>query len=270
MRLAVRADDRGYVFAAAGVGESTTDLAWDGQAMIYENGEQLAESERFADEEQLILADLNLDRIVSDRSTTSSFGDSVHDHRRALARFRTVEFELGLGGGSTPAVPLRREIERFPYVPADPASRSERCEEVYSIQVQGLETRLRATGIDKVVIGVSGGLDSTHALIVAVRALDRLRLPRANVLAYTMPGFATSQLTLSNARKLMDGARSHRLGARHPARRHPDASRPRSPRRRGRAAVRRHLRERPGRRAYLAPVPSGEPSTARWSSAPAT
>ncbi len=193
----------GYVFAAAGIGESTTDLAWDGQAMIYENGDQLAESERFADEEQLILADLNLDRIVSDRSTTSSFGDSVHDHRRALARARRVGFELGMGGGAT-AVPLRREIERFPYVPADPASRSERCEEVYSIQVQGLETRLRATGIDRVVIGVSGGLDSTHALIVAARALDRLGLPRANVLAYTMPGFATSQLTLSNARTLMD------------------------------------------------------------------
>ena len=196
------------VFAAAGVGESTTDLAWDGQAMIYENGEQLAESERFADEAQLILADVNLDRIVSDRSTTSSFGDSVHDHRRALARFRRVEFELGLPGGEGfAAIPLRREIERFPYVPADPSSRSERCEEVYSIQVQGLETRLRATGIEKVVIGVSGGLDSTHALIVAARALDRLGLPRENVLAYTMPGFATSQLTLTNALALMDALR---------------------------------------------------------------
>ena len=193
----------GQVFAAAGVGESTTDLAWDGQAMIYENGEQLAESERFADEAQLILADLNLDRLASDRSTTSSFGDSIHDHGRALARFRRVEFELGLRGGGG-ALPLRREIERFPYVPADPASRSERCEEVYSIQVQGLETRLRATGIEKVVIGVSGGLDSTHALIVAARALDRLGHPRENVLAYTMPGFATSQLTLSNARALME------------------------------------------------------------------
>jgi NAD+ synthase (glutamine-hydrolysing) len=193
------------VFASAGVGESTTDLAWDGQAMIYENGEQLAESERFADEPQLILADVNLDRIVSDRSTTSSFGDSVHDHRRALARFRRVDFELGLAGGDGVApIALRREIERFPYVPADPSSRSERCEEVYSIQVQGLETRLRATGIERVVIGVSGGLDSTHALIVAARALDRLGLPRENVLAYTMPGFATSQLTLTNALALMD------------------------------------------------------------------
>jgi NAD+ synthase (glutamine-hydrolysing) len=120
-----------------------------------------------------------------------------------LARFQRIEFELGLASDSPP-VALRREIERFPYVPADPASRSERCEEVYSIQVQGLETRLRATGIDRVVIGVSGGLDSAHALIVAVRAIDRLGVPRENVLAYTMPGFATSELTLSNARRLMD------------------------------------------------------------------
>jgi NAD+ synthase (glutamine-hydrolysing) len=197
----------GYVFTSAGLGESTTDLAWDGQAMVYENGERLAESERFAEHEQLIYSDLNLDRILSDRASTSSFGDCIHDHRRVLARMRRVEFQLGvefgLGVGSTD-VPLRREVERFPYVPADPASRSERCEEVYSIQVQGLETRLRATGIEHVVIGVSGGLDSTHALIVAARALDRLGLPRSNVLAYTMPGFATSQLTLSNARRLMD------------------------------------------------------------------
>jgi NAD+ synthase (glutamine-hydrolysing) len=193
----------GYVFAAAGIGESTTDMAWDGQALIYENGEQLAEAERFSDEPQLILADLNLDRIASDRSTTSSFGDCVHDHRRVLARFRRIEFELAFGARGD-AVPLRRQLERFPYVPADPTSRNERCEEVYSIQVQGLETRLRATQIEKVVIGVSGGLDSSHALIVAARAIDRLGLPRENVLAYTMPGFATSQLTLSNARALMD------------------------------------------------------------------
>jgi NAD+ synthase (glutamine-hydrolysing) len=190
-----------YVFTSAGLGESTTDLAWDGQALIYENGERLAESERFAEHEQLIFADINLDRLVSDRATTSSFGDSIHDHRTEVSAVTRIEFELGVAGAS---VPLRREIERFPYVPADPASRNERCEEVYNIQVQGLETRLRATGIEKVVIGVSGGLDSTHALIVAARAIDRLGLPRSNVLAYTMPGFATSQLTLSNARRLME------------------------------------------------------------------
>lgn len=193
----------GYVFASAGAGESTTDLAWDGQALIYENGDQLAESTRFADDEQLIFADLNLDRLLSDRATTSSYGDSIHDHRERLSSMRRIEFEVGVAVGAEP-VALRREIERFPYVPANPATRTERCEEVYSIQVQGLETRLRATGIEKVVIGVSGGLDSAHALIVAARAIDRLGLPRSNVLGYTMPGFATSELTLRNAHALMN------------------------------------------------------------------
>ena len=115
--------------------------------------------------------------------------------------------ELELGGFSGPPVPLRRRVERFPYVPADPQVRNERCEEVYNIQVRGLETRLQATGIDHIVIGVSGGLDSTHALIVAAHAIDRLGLPRENVLAYTMPGFATGERTLRNAHRLM-----HTLG----------------------------------------------------------
>ena len=188
------------MYTAAGDGESTTDLAWDGQALIYENGDLLAEAERFSAQEQLIIADLDLDRIVSDRASTSSYADSIHDNRERLAHMRRIEFELGLPGE---AVALRREIERFPYVPADPATRSDRCAEVYNIQVQGLATRLWATGIEKVVIGISGGLDSAHALIVAARALDRLGLPRANVLAYTMPGFATGAHTLANARRLM-------------------------------------------------------------------
>ena len=118
---------------------------------------------------------------------------------------RRIELELGVFSG--PPVALRRRIERFPYVPADPQVRNERCEEVYNIQVRGLETRLQATGIDHIVIGVSGGLDSTHALIVAAHAMDRLGLPRENVLAYTMPGFATGERTLRNAHRLM-----HTLG----------------------------------------------------------
>jgi NAD+ synthase (glutamine-hydrolysing) len=197
----------GYVYTAAGMGESTTDLAWDGQALIYENGDMLAESERFATDERLIMADLDLDRIASDRASTSSYGDSIHDQRRRLVRMRRVGFDLGVAlgvaGGEGPVVPLRRRVERFPYVPSDPGSRNARCEEVYNIQVRGLETRLEATGIRKIVIGVSGGLDSTHALIVAARAIDRLGLPRENVLAYTMPGFATSDHTLGNAHRLM-------------------------------------------------------------------
>jgi NAD+ synthase (glutamine-hydrolysing) len=189
-----------YVYTAAGVGESTTDLAWDGQAMICENGERLAEAERFAEDEQLVLADVDLGRLVSDRASTSSFGDSIHDHLDRVRRMRRVEFELGV---PRERLPLERVFERFPYVPADPVSRNVRCAEVYNIQVRGLETRLQATGIERVVIGVSGGLDSTHALTVAARAMDRLGLPRTNVLGYTMPGFATSGLTLGNAHALM-------------------------------------------------------------------
>ena len=190
-----------YMYTAAGLGESTTDMAWDGQAMICENGDLLVESERFADSEQLVYADVDLDRVLADRMGQSSYGDSIHDVRRRLRRMRRIEFELGVPGEP---VALRRRVERFPYVPADPATRSDRCEEVYNIQVRGLETRLRATGIEKLVIGVSGGLDSTHALIVAARAMDRLGLPRTNVLGYTLPGFATSATTLRNSHALME------------------------------------------------------------------
>jgi NAD+ synthase (glutamine-hydrolysing) len=189
-----------YLYTAAGFGESTTDLAWDGQAMIYENGDLIVEAERFARDEQLLLADIDLDRIVSDRASTSSFGDAVHDHRDRVQAIRRIPFALDQ---PVRPLPLRRKLERFPFVPADPVSRNERCEEVYNIQVRGLETRMRATGIEKIVIGVSGGLDSTHALIVAARAVDRLELPRGNVLAYTLPGFATSRETLRNSHRLM-------------------------------------------------------------------
>ncbi|MFC9435446.1 NAD(+) synthase [Nocardia sp. NPDC057030] len=190
-----------YLYSAAGHGESTTDLAWDGQALVCENGDLLAEGERFADHPQLVTADLDLRRLAADRLRTTSFADNVHDHRDRLTRLRRIEVELPIPPG---AVELRREIERFPYVPADSAARNERCAEVRHIQVEGLTTRLRATGIERVVIGVSGGLDSTLALIVAAETMDRLGLPRANVLAYTMPGFATSTRTRTDAHRLMD------------------------------------------------------------------
>jgi NAD+ synthase (glutamine-hydrolysing) len=189
-----------YLYTAADSGESTTDLAWDGQALICENGDLLAESERFAGGDALIIADVDLDRLVADRARTTSFADCAHDYRERLRRMRRIGFELGIPGD---VVSLRRDLERFPYVPADPERRDERCEEVYRIQVQGLATRLRARGIERAVIGVSGGLDSTQALIVAVRTMDELGLPRSNVLAYALPGFATSRLTLDNARRLM-------------------------------------------------------------------
>lgn len=189
-----------YLYAAAGPGESTTDLAWDGHAMIYENNELLAESTRFAADEQLIAADIDLERLVQERMRMTSFNDCASDHRDRVRSCRHVAVEFKLPEG---AIPLRRMVERFPYVPSDPAARDERCFEAYNIQVHGLAKRLSSTDIEKVVIGVSGGLDSTHALIVAAKTMDQLRLPRTNVLAYTMPGFATSEATRANALALM-------------------------------------------------------------------
>ncbi len=202
-----------YLYSAAGHGESTTDLAWDGQALICENGELLAEGERFADHPQLVTADLDLRRLAADRLRMTSFADNVGDHRDRLTRLRRIEVALPI---PTEPVPLRREIPRFPYVPADPAVRNERCAEVHHIQVEGLSTRLTATGSERVVIGVSGGLDSTLALIVAVKTMDRLGLPRSNVLAYTMPGFATGSRTRTDAHRLMRalGVSAHEIDIR--------------------------------------------------------
>lgn len=190
----------GYLYSAAGPGESTTDLAWDGHALIYENGRLLAESERFADDEQMISADIDVERLVQDRMRMTSFNDTIALHRQQVAAIRPVPFAF-----DPPQISrLRRRVERFPFVPSDPVRRDERAFEAYNIQVHGLMQRLRATGIEKVVIGVSGGLDSTHALIVAARTMDRLGLPRTNILGYTMPGFATSTGTRTNAHRLMD------------------------------------------------------------------
>jgi NAD+ synthase (glutamine-hydrolysing) len=188
-----------YVYVGAGGGESTTDLAWDGHGIVAENGTILGETERFASGEPHVIADVDLDRLVADRMRTTSFVDCASDHRDAL-RYRRIDVEIGLPTG---AVGLRREVPRFPFVPGDPIERDERCAEVYDIQRTGLTTRLRATGLQKIVIGVSGGLDSTQALLVAVRCMDELGLPRTNVLAYTLPGFATSDHTLANAHRLM-------------------------------------------------------------------
>ena len=191
-----------YLYAAAGAGESTTDLAWDGHAKVYENANLLAESERFSREEQLITADIDLDRLRQERMRLNSFNEQAAQHRQRLADLRRVRLELGIPAG---AVPLRRRVERFPYVPHDPTQWDERCSEVYHIQVAALAQRLETSGIRKAVIGVSGGLDSTQALIVCCRTMDSLGLPRSNVLAYTMPGFATSDRTRSNAWALMQG-----------------------------------------------------------------
>src|SRR5438128_2354689 len=189
-----------YLYSAAGQGESTTDLAWDGHALIYENGTLLAESRRFAAEPQLAFADVDLGRLQADRMRQNTFGGAALRHRAEVERFRSIQFSLPLPAGK---LALARRVEKFPYVPSDAANRSLRCEEVYRIQVEGLATRMRATGAKKLVIGVSGGLDSTHALIVCARVMDELKLPRRNILAYTMPGFATSTRTKNQAWQLM-------------------------------------------------------------------
>ena len=190
-----------YVYCAAGYGESTTDLAWDGHGMIYENGSRLAETRRFAYGAQLATADIDLDRLAQDRLRQTSFAQSVQRHAEEVANYRRIRFSLS--PPLSEVLLLERSLERFPYVPSDPATRDTRCREVYEIQVQGLVKRLRAVGIDRVVIGVSGGLDSTQALIVCARAMDLMGVPRTNILAYTMPGFATTERTLSQARRLM-------------------------------------------------------------------
>ena len=190
-----------YLYSAAGPGESTTDLAWDGHAMIYENAELLAEAERFPQDEQLIFGDIDLERLAQDRMRLTSFHDARGDFKPQVLAMRTVSFNW-----QPPAqdVPLGRVVERFPYVPNDPRERDERCYEAYNIQVHGLMKRLQHARIDKIAIGVSGGLDSTHALIVAARTMDRLGLPRQNILGFTMPGYATSDTTLKNAHALMN------------------------------------------------------------------
>ncbi len=197
-----------YLYAAAGAGKSTTDLAWDGQASVFENGNTLAETERFPVADQAAIADIDLDMLAQERLQMGSFDTNRRRHSRS---YRRLGFALTPPRGTD--VGFRRRVERFPFVPADVARLEQDCYEAYNIQVSGLAQRLRATGSKRVVIGISGGLDSTQALLVCAQAFDLLELPRADILAYTMPGFATSDHTKSNAWRLMQslGATPHEL-----------------------------------------------------------
>lgn len=188
-----------YIYAAAGEGESTTDLAWDGQTMIWENGTLLDDSERFPTGARRSVADVDLGLLRAERVRMGTFDDNRRHHRDAVQSFRRVEFALDPPSGD---IGLRRVIERFPFVPSNPQRLQQDCYEAYNIQVSGLEQRLRALDYPKVVLGVSGGLDSTHALIVAARAMDRENRPRSDILAFTMPGFATGERTKANAAAL--------------------------------------------------------------------
>lgn len=195
-----------YVYTAAGQGESSTDLSWDGQTMVYEVGDLLGETERFPDGARATVVDVDLDRLRQERLRQGTFDDN----RRGLGMvtpgsssadgaFREIAFSVHPPRGD---IGLRRKVDRFPFVPDDAERLAQDCYEAYNIQVTGLEQRLRAIGQPKVVIGVSGGLDSTHALIVAAKAMDRLGRPRTDVHAFTMPGFATGEETKDRAVRL--------------------------------------------------------------------
>ena len=188
-----------YVYSASGPGESTTDLAWDGQGMIYELGELLAESERFTSGD-FVAADVDVERLAQERLRNGTFNDSAALADHPEFRFRRVTFEHR---PTLADIGLLRDIRRFPFVPNNPDKRDADCYEAFNIQVEALAGRLSATGAAKLVIGVSGGLDSTHALIVAAKAMDRLGKPRTDILGFTLPGFATGEGSKANAWALM-------------------------------------------------------------------
>lgn len=189
-----------YLYSASGPGESTTDLAWDGQGLIYEFGELLARSERFELTTEVVCADIDLERLRLERMRNGTFNDSARYADHPETRFRRIGFEHQ---PDTADRGLVRPLRRFPFVPNTPSRLEEDCYEAFNIQVEGLRKRLQSTGSRHLVIGVSGGLDSTHALIVACKAMDRLGRPRTDILGFTMPGFATGAATKANAWALM-------------------------------------------------------------------
>jgi NAD+ synthase (glutamine-hydrolysing) len=190
-----------YVYSAAGPGESTTDLAWDGQATIHELGALLTQTERFPWKSQMCVADVDVERLRLERMRTVTFDRAAEAAGHPEQRFRRIAFEHPL---LEKDVGLLLRVDRFPFVPDDPARLDQDCYEAFNIQVRGLAQRIESMGARHAVIGISGGLDSTHALIVAAKTFDALGLPRKNILAFTMPGFATSEGTKSNAWALMN------------------------------------------------------------------
>lgn len=199
-----------YLYAAASEGESSTDLSWDGQTMVYEGGDLLGESERFPAGPRETLVDVDVDRLRQERMRQGSFDDNgvALGIGSESAPYREIHLELDPPTGD---LGLLRPLDRFPFVPDDEERLAQDCYEAYNIQVSALEQRLRAIGgpdwQPKIVIGVSGGLDSTHALLVAAKAMDRLERPRTDIIGITMPGFATSDHTKTNAVALMESLR---------------------------------------------------------------
>ena len=189
-----------YAYSASGYGESTTDLSWDGQGMIYELGDLMIESVRFDRRPELCVCDIDTRRILNERMRMGTFNDAAEAAGRPEDSFRRVAFEHRYSEGD---IGLVRAIRRFPFVPNRAEKLDEDCYEAFNIQVDALMRRIEATGAKCLVLGISGGLDSTHALIVAAKACDTLGLPRTFIRAYTMPAFGTSAETLANAWKLM-------------------------------------------------------------------
>ncbi|ANU07683.1 NAD(+) synthase [Paraurantiacibacter namhicola] len=190
-----------YAYSASGHGESTTDLAWDGQGVIYELGELMAESVRFELEPELCVTDIDTQRILNERMRNQTFSDAAEHEGRPEDWYRRIAFTHAHAGGN---IGLQRPVRRFPFVPNRLNALDEDCYEAFNIQVDALMRRITATGAKSLVIGISGGLDSTHALLVACKACDRLGLPRTTIRGYTMPGFGTSDGTKSNAWMLME------------------------------------------------------------------
>lgn len=189
-----------YVYSASGHGESTTDLSWDGQGMVYEMGSLVAQSERFDRSGELCIVDIDTEKLAAERMRNQTFADAAEWAGRPEDTYRRVEFDHTYQAGD---IGLLRPVARFPFVPDRPEKLDEDCYEAFNIQVDALMRRMQSTGAKSLVIGISGGLDSTHALIVAAKACDRLGLPRTTIRGYTMPGFGTSEGTKSNAHRLM-------------------------------------------------------------------
>lgn len=186
----------GYVYACCGWGESTTDVVFGGHCLIAENGVVLAESPRFQRQSHLLLADIDLERLQHDRLQTTSFNDGHRARGSAIPPFRRVEFELEI----SPRQPrLVRSIESHPFVPTDVTTRDDRCRDIFQTQVAALAQRLTHIGQPPVAIGLSGGLDSTLALLVVCKTFDALGIARDRIQALTMPGFGTTGRTRKNA-----------------------------------------------------------------------
>lgn len=189
-----------YVYAGAGYGESSTDLVFDGKAIIAENGEIISEAPRWTGKPSLVINDIDIQALNRDRMHINTFADCARNNIKTP--YRIIQTGLSSEGEDFER-PLLREINPTPFVPASDEHIAERCEEITNIQVAGLARRMEATRCKSLVVGISGGLDSTLALLVAVKTFDRLGIPRSGIVGVTMPGFGTTGRTYNNALTLM-------------------------------------------------------------------